>query len=48
MKEDILVDLLKDGEFKSRKYLASALNLEKKHQISRSRFEKDQRIYQFE
>ena len=29
MKEDILVDLLKDGEFKSRKYLASVLNLEK-------------------
>ena len=29
MKEDILVDLLKDGKFKSRKYLASALNLEK-------------------
>ena len=28
MKEDILVDLLKDGKFKTRKYLASALNLE--------------------
>lgn len=28
MKDDILVDLLKDGKFKTRKYLASALNLE--------------------